>query len=80
MLAKLVLRPIMCLFLKEKQPSLSLQCDKSVAQMYPTILNNPDYTSIVNNKQYQRIKGYLDDAKEQGAEIIEINPANESFS
>ena len=51
-----------------------------VAQMYPSLLNNPDYTSIVNNKQYQRIKSYLDDAKEQGAEIIEINPANESFS
>jgi coniferyl-aldehyde dehydrogenase len=51
-----------------------------VSQMYPSLLNNPDYTSVVNNKQYQRIKGYLDDAREQGAEIIEINPANESFS
>lgn len=39
-----------------------------VAQMYPSLLNNPDYTSIVNNKQYQRIKSYLDDAKEQGAD------------
>jgi coniferyl-aldehyde dehydrogenase len=48
--------------------------------MYPTMLNNPDYTSIVNNKQYQRIKGYLDDAVDQGAELFEINPANESFA
>lgn len=50
-----------------------------ISKMYPTMLNNPDYTSIVNNKQYQRIKGYLDDAIDQGAELFEINPANESF-
>ena len=52
----------------------------AIAKMYPTMLNNPDYTSIVNNKQYQRIKGYLDDAVDQGAELFEINPANESFA
>lgn len=51
-----------------------------VGKMYPSLLNNPDYTSIVNNKQYQRIKGYLDDAIAQGAEVIEINPAHETFS
>ena len=51
----------------------------AVAKMYPTMLNNPDYTSIVNSKQYQRIKGYLDDAIDQGAELFEINPANETF-
>ncbi|PTQ89622.1 coniferyl aldehyde dehydrogenase [Agitococcus lubricus] len=51
----------------------------AIAKMYPSMLNNPDYTSIVNNKQYQRVNSYLDDAREQGAEIFEINPANESF-
>ncbi len=51
-----------------------------IRQMYPTLLNNPDYTSIINDKQYRRIQGYLDDAREQGARIIEINPANEDFS
>lgn len=50
-----------------------------VSKMYPTMLNNPDFTSIINDKQYNRIKGYLDDARAQGAKIIEINPANESF-
>jgi coniferyl-aldehyde dehydrogenase len=51
-----------------------------VSKMYPTMLNNPDYTSIINDKQYNRIQGYLDDARAQGANIIEINPANESFA
>lgn len=51
-----------------------------VSNMYPTLANNPDYTCIVNDKQYNRIQGYLSDAKEQGAEFFEINPANEDVS
>lgn len=51
-----------------------------VSKMYPTMLNNPDFTSVINDKQYNRIKGYLDDARAQGAKIIEINPANETFA
>lgn len=51
-----------------------------VSKMYPTMLNNPDYTSVINDKQYNRVQGYLDDARAQGAKIIEINPAKEDFS
>lgn len=51
-----------------------------VSKMYPTMLNNPDYTSVINDKQYKRVQGYLDDARAQGAKIIEINPAKESFA
>lgn len=50
-----------------------------VSKMYPTMLNNPDYTSVINDKQYKRIQGYLEDARAQGAKIVEINPANEKF-
>lgn len=50
-----------------------------VSQLYPTMLKNPDFTSVINEKQYSRIQGYLSDARDQGAQIIEINPANETF-
>lgn len=50
-----------------------------VSKMYPTLLTNADYTSIVNEKQYTRIQSYLEDARAQGARVIEINPANEHF-
>jgi coniferyl-aldehyde dehydrogenase len=51
-----------------------------VSSMYPTgMLHNNDFTSVVNSKQYTRIQGYLQDAREKGAKIIEINPANEKF-
>lgn len=46
---------------------------------YPTILENRDYTSIINEKQRQRLLSYLDDAKAKGAKALVINPANENF-
>ena len=51
----------------------------SVAEMYPTIKNNPDYTSIIHLNHYERLNSYIKDAKEKGAEIIQINPAHEDF-
>ncbi len=53
---------------------------KSVATMYPSLKDNQDYTSIINDKQYNRIQGYLEDARDQGAKFIEINPQNEELS
>jgi len=50
-----------------------------VSKMYPNMLNNPDFTSVINKRQNSRLKEYLDDAKDKGARIIEINPANENF-
>jgi len=51
-----------------------------IGRMYPTLVENKDYTSVVNAKQYDRIQGYLKDARAKGARIIEINPGNESFA
>ncbi len=52
----------------------------AVGRMYPTLLNNDDYTSVVNGRHRDRLQGLIDDAKAKGAEAIEVNPANEDFS
>ena len=52
----------------------------AVTTMFPTIKENPDYTSVINQRHYDRLMGYLDDAKAKGAEIVEINPAKENFT
>jgi coniferyl-aldehyde dehydrogenase len=54
-------------------------CKAAVAKMYPTIAKNPDYTSVVNDKHYARIRSYVDDAKTRGATVVELNPANETL-
>ncbi len=52
----------------------------AVKKMYPTLKDNPDYTSVINQRHFDRLNGYLEDAKDKGAEIVEINPAHEDLS
>jgi len=52
----------------------------SVAEMYPTLRDNDDYTSIINQRHWDRLQGYLEDARDKGGEVIEINPAGENFT
>ncbi len=49
------------------------------AALYPTMKDNPDYTSVINAQHYERLQGYLEDAHKKKAKLIEINPANENF-
>lgn len=52
----------------------------ATAQMFPTIRDNGDYTAMINQRHFERVRGLISDAKAKGAEVIEINPANEDFS
>ena len=54
--------------------------ESAVKKMYPTLKDNPDYASVINQRHYDRLQGYLEDAKKKGAQIVEINPAKEDFS
>lgn len=53
---------------------------RQVSRAYPTMVDNPDYTAIIDPRQRQRLQDGLEDARRRGARIIEINPANEDFS
>jgi coniferyl-aldehyde dehydrogenase len=50
---------------------------EAVNRMYPTINNNPDYTSIVDDNHYRRIVRYVEEARASGVRVIELAPANE---
>lgn len=52
---------------------------KVVSAWYPSLKNNQDYTAVINQRQHDRLQGYLKDAAEKGAKIIAINPAEETF-
>ena len=47
--------------------------------MFPTLLDNPDYTSVINERHYERLNGYIEEAREKGAKVVEVNPAGEDF-
>ena len=51
----------------------------AASAMYPTLLANPDYTSVVNDRHFQRLTDLVDDARAKGATVEVVNPANEDF-
>lgn len=52
----------------------------SVATMYPKLLANDDYTSVINRRHRDRLAGLVDDAVTRGAEAIVVNPGGENFA
>lgn len=65
---------------KEKTGAFIEAATSAVSKMYPTLKNNPDYTSVINQRHFDRLQGYIADAKAKGAQVVEINPAHEDFS
>lgn len=77
---QICLAPDYLLVPEEKLHEVIAAAQKSVANMYPKLLDNEQYTSVVNERHYQRLTGYLAEAEERGVKTIAINPAGEDFS
>ncbi|WP_010186165.1 coniferyl aldehyde dehydrogenase [Sphingomonas sp. PAMC 26605] len=52
----------------------------AVSAMYPTLLVNPDYTAIINDRHHQRLQEWVADARAKGATVETVNPAGEDFA
>ena len=44
--------------------------------LYPEIDTTDDYTSIVSDRHFDRLKSLVEEARERGAEIVEVGSAN----
>jgi coniferyl-aldehyde dehydrogenase len=62
-----------------KVDALARAVEERLEASYPTLRDNVDYTSVINPNHRARLGRYLDDARDKGARIIEINPSKESF-
>jgi coniferyl-aldehyde dehydrogenase len=50
-----------------------------VKRLYPSLAANPDYTAVINQRHYDRLRALVEDARGKGAKVIEINPAGENL-
>jgi coniferyl-aldehyde dehydrogenase len=62
---------------KDRVEELSNALRKAYLKMFPTVRDNADATSVVNQGQYNRLHGLLEDAAEKGANIIPLNESIE---
>jgi coniferyl-aldehyde dehydrogenase len=76
---QICLAPDYVLVQKDKAGAFIGAVTSAVTAMYPTLKENPDYSSVIDQRHYDRLMGYLDDARSKGAEIVEVNPAREDF-
>jgi coniferyl-aldehyde dehydrogenase len=56
------------------------QCEQNFNTFYPNIADNPDYVSMINERHYDRINRYIDEARDDNRRVIQYNPAKEDFS
>ncbi|MCC6624202.1 MAG: coniferyl aldehyde dehydrogenase [Deltaproteobacteria bacterium] len=54
-------------------------CEAVVRRSYPTLAKNPDFTSIVSERHYTRLRGLVEEARGKGARVVELNPAGEAL-
>jgi coniferyl-aldehyde dehydrogenase len=76
---QICLAPDYVLVPDEKEGAMVDALVASASALYPSLLANPDYTSIINDRHHQRLTGWIEDARAKGAEIVTVNPANEDF-
>ena len=76
---QICLAPDYLLVPKAQEADVIESVKAGIGRQYPTLLHNDDYTSVVNGRNFERLQSYLEDAREKGAELIEVNPANEDF-
>jgi coniferyl-aldehyde dehydrogenase len=77
---QICLAPDYLLVPEEKLHEVIAAAQKTIAEMYPTLLDNQQYTSVINQRHYERLTGYLAEAEQRGQKVIPINPAGEDFS
>ncbi|QDX82454.1 coniferyl aldehyde dehydrogenase [Denitratisoma sp. DHT3] len=65
---------------EERLEAMIQALQQAAAKLFPTLLANPDYTSVVNKRHFDRLDRYVDDALAAGVQCVEINPAGESFA
>jgi coniferyl-aldehyde dehydrogenase len=77
---QICLAPDYVLAPKDKVDAFVGEAQASVRRMFPTIKDNPDYTSIVAQRHYDRIMGHIEDARAKGARVVEIKPDDEDLT
>jgi coniferyl-aldehyde dehydrogenase len=77
---QICLAPDYLLVPDDREDAVIAGLTSAASALYPRLLDNPDYTAIVNERHHVRLQSYLDDARAKGGEVIEINPAGEDFA
>ena len=77
---QLCVSPDYCFVPQSKLEVFVRRCRDVIAEQFPTVQGNPDFTACINQRHFERVKAYIDEAREKGARIVPLCPAGEEFS
>lgn len=71
--------PDYALIPESKKDEFVERVQKALAQQYPSIAANDDVTCLISARHRARLQSLIEDAQQKGAQVIQVNPANEDF-
>ncbi|MFT7547036.1 MAG: coniferyl-aldehyde dehydrogenase, partial [Candidatus Azotimanducaceae bacterium] len=77
---QLCVSPDYCFVPHSRMEAFINRCKAVIAEQYPTIQGNPDFVACINERHYDRVKAYIDEACSNGARVIPLCPSGEAFS
>ena len=77
---QLCISPDYCFVPQSRLEAFLRRCREVIAEQFPTVQDNPDFVACINERHFQRVKGYIDEAREQDTRIIPLCPEGEEFS
>ena len=76
---QLCISPDYCFVPEAQLDSFLAKAKKVFKRLYPGVMDNTDYVSMINQRHYQRVLSYIDEAAEKGARVINLNNDDENF-
>jgi coniferyl-aldehyde dehydrogenase len=77
---QLCVSPDYCFVPQSKLEVFIRHCRDVIAEQFPSVQGNPDFVSCINVRHYDRVKGYIDEARQQGTRIVALCPEGEAIS
>jgi coniferyl-aldehyde dehydrogenase len=77
---QLCVSPDYCFVPQSKLEIFIRHCRDVIAQQFPTVQGNPDFVACINERHYDRVKGYIDEARESNTRVVPLCPDGEAFS
>jgi coniferyl-aldehyde dehydrogenase len=60
--------------------TLAARLSQAIGRLYPSLRANPDYSSMISPRHWQRLHDMVAEARARGASVLEVNPAGENLA
>ncbi len=77
---QLCVSPDYCFVPQSRLEAFINRAREVIREQFPTVQDNPDFVACINERHFDRVKGYIDEAADNGTRIIPLCPKGEDWS